>query len=495
MKSIITTLIVLLSASILYAQAVPCESGRFLYSTTGANPQTVLSYCAQADGSMTPISGSPFSTGGSGAFGGWVSPNRGTISGDGRRMYVTNDGFSSFDFSGFNIDVTTGVLTPIAGSPWPVGDNSVAGSSILLSPDGKFLYLTRNNSRRLVIYSINEETGVPTYLSEVSFLTVPNASPIGAAISPDGKWLAISFFNASTVMVYSIGSDGLLTSVPGSPYNVGSLPSSLFFHPSKQLLYVTTNFNKILVYSVEADGQLTLAQGFTTSGFPPDNIFISPDERFIYGTMSSNGVIQRFSLVTETGLISAMENSYSTFTNTSILLFSKDGTFLYTKGFNAPLTTFTIDQSGDLTLVSSVTGSEGVGINLMINEPTGGDDDDDGECVPGSFSIQIKPPSSGTVPIKLRDNIPVAIMGRCDFDPLDELTLTTARFENAEPQRTRRGTKYEYRDVNGDGFLDVILFFPASQTTLNRFSTSASLSVTTTSNATLTASQSVRILK
>jgi hypothetical protein len=258
---------------------------------------------------------------------------------------------------------------------------------------------------------------------------------------------------------------------------------------------VTTNFNEILVFSFGVDGQMTLAQAFITTGFPPDNIFISPDERFIYGTRSSNGVIQRFSLVSETGLISAMENTYSAVVNTSILVFSKEGDYIFAKGFNVPLTTFSVDQNGDLTLVSSVTGSDGVGINLMINQPSGGGDDDDDECVPGSFSIQIKPPSSGTVPIKLRDNIPVAIMGRCDFDPMQDVVFTTARFENAEPQRARRGIKFENRDVNGDGYLDVILFFPANQTTLNRFSTSASLSIQATDNQTLTATQSVRILK
>jgi 6-phosphogluconolactonase (cycloisomerase 2 family) len=79
------------------------------------------------------------------------------------------------------------------------------------------LYITRNNSKRLVIYSVNQETGVPTYLNEVSFTVDPNTPPIGAAMSPDGKFLSISFFNANRFLVYSIGADGLLTPVPGSP--------------------------------------------------------------------------------------------------------------------------------------------------------------------------------------------------------------------------------------------------------------------------------------
>jgi len=347
MKSVFTALLfTLLLSATSFSQAVTCESQTFIYSADSANPQSVQSYCLQADGQLVAISGSPFSTGGSGAFGGSTSANRGIVSKDGSRMYVSNDQFGNSGFSGFVINKTTGVLTPMSGSPWFLGDSSHAGSSFALSPDGRYLYLTRNNAKGLKIYSLDETSGAPTEIGDISFATTPNSSPNGMELSPDGKWLAINFNTGNFLAMYSVGSDGLLTPVPGSVYTLPNYPMSVVFHPMKQILYVTTLAQSIFVYDIAVDGQLSLGQTLSTTAFAPRVIYISSDERFIYGTSETAGTIQRFSLNTETGRINALESTLNVTSGTSLLALSKNGDYLFSKGLNVPISTFSITSWG-----------------------------------------------------------------------------------------------------------------------------------------------------
>ncbi len=79
-----------------------------------------------ADGTLTPVAGSPFSAG-SGP--GCMAPDP-----EGKFLYVANFNFGapgSSNISAYTIDAGTGALTPIAGSPFAAGG---APSSIVIGP-------------------------------------------------------------------------------------------------------------------------------------------------------------------------------------------------------------------------------------------------------------------------------------------------------------------------------------------------------------------------
>ncbi len=87
-------------------------SREFLY-IAGWNNNSILAYSIAADGSLTPIAGSPFSTVG-------LNPSSMVTDDTGKFLYVAQpfEGIiGAGTISGFMIDQTTGALTPIAGSP------------------------------------------------------------------------------------------------------------------------------------------------------------------------------------------------------------------------------------------------------------------------------------------------------------------------------------------------------------------------------------------
>jgi 6-phosphogluconolactonase len=98
----------------------PIDVNSFLYV---ANAGNVSGFSVNSNtGALTPIAGSPFTAG--------TNPASVTVDPAGKFAYVANTGEeyagSTGSVSGFSIDATTGALTPIAGSPWPVNDNPYA---------------------------------------------------------------------------------------------------------------------------------------------------------------------------------------------------------------------------------------------------------------------------------------------------------------------------------------------------------------------------------
>jgi 6-phosphogluconolactonase len=168
-----------------------------------------------SNGSLSPLSGSPFSLGSS------TGSSAGFTSIDGF-FYVGN---TNGTISGFDTTGTGGITTPVPGSPYPAG----------VAP----LNLIWNNSNLLVLYAadfsndaiwaytvgINQNDGSLTAIPGSPFATPPNSAPAGMAAVGNTLYVALSGTNQ--IAAYSIGSSGALTTVPGSPFAAGGGPESL----------------------------------------------------------------------------------------------------------------------------------------------------------------------------------------------------------------------------------------------------------------------------
>jgi 6-phosphogluconolactonase len=132
----------------------PDPSGKYLYvGPVGSNG--IAAYGIDpADGTLTPISGSPFAAG--------SSPSAAAVDPYGKYLYVTNSGSS--DISAYAIDPGSGVLTPIAGSPFPTGS---APSSIAVEPLGRFVYV--GDALGVSAYQIDALSGALTPISGSPF--------------------------------------------------------------------------------------------------------------------------------------------------------------------------------------------------------------------------------------------------------------------------------------------------------------------------------------
>src|SRR5438128_1751116 len=108
----------------------------------------------------------------------------------GQFVYVANS--AGNDVSGYTINATTGALTAIPGSPFPTASHpqSVAGH-----PTGKFAYVanvTDTAAGEVSGYTINATTGALTAIpgSPFPIPTLPGA--FSAAVDPTGKFAYVT---------------------------------------------------------------------------------------------------------------------------------------------------------------------------------------------------------------------------------------------------------------------------------------------------------------
>lgn len=240
-----------------------------------------------SDGSLSQISGSPFSvpTGLSNPFAGSVAP-------DGQHLYVPNE--NATPSGGIETDKATaysvasnGALSElqsiVSGNPSAGGSNPF-GSGI--TPDGLFLYVSNPNdgaNGTLSGYSVGPG-GFLTALPGFPMNVAPASHPLNIAISPDGGNLYVATQVTNTVAAYDVGSNGSLSPVPGSPFATGGTNGkALAVTPDGSRLYVANNgSDDISGFNVASDGSLSLIPGspWPTGGTDPDleSIAITPNQ-------------------------------------------------------------------------------------------------------------------------------------------------------------------------------------------------------------------------
>jgi 6-phosphogluconolactonase len=264
---------------------------------------------------LTPVAGSPFSTGGTSrpdsvAFspsGGLLAetnymhsnvelftpgnpgfgspvPTVSGFSGAGAASSVAfspNGGLlatadASYGVSLFSVNGST--LTPVNGSPFPSGG---LANSVAFSPDGSLLATANGTSNSVSLFTVSA-SGL-TAVSGSPFSSPANSQPVSVAFSPSGGGLlAAANAAAGTVSLFT-ASASALTPVSGSPFATGagtsSQPYSVAFSPDGSLLAAADfHSNGVSLFTVGSGG-LTAAAGspFSTgSGSGSYSVAFSP---------------------------------------------------------------------------------------------------------------------------------------------------------------------------------------------------------------------------
>ena len=200
----------LLVRTVVWAQ----DSGMsFVYTNDDvAGPNTVSAFSVSA-GALVAVSGSPFSTGGTGFGDSLYAAPRLVIAG--KFLYASNA--VSSNVSGFVINPATGGLTSVSGSPFATGGTGSA-ISIAATPNGAFLMAGYAGTNTITVFSVNPTTGALTPVSGSPF---PAGSTVnGMKVTPDGKFLVATLPNSppGKVGVFRIAASGALAPVAGSPF-------------------------------------------------------------------------------------------------------------------------------------------------------------------------------------------------------------------------------------------------------------------------------------
>lgn len=193
-------------------------------NTAGSN--AVAGFDRHADGSLTPISGSPFSIGGAGLGAGLPSQGAIQLSADGRYLLAVDAGSNQISVSRVGFD---GVPRPV-GIPVPSG----GGEPLSIAVSGDLVYVANAGASAP---NITGFTLAPNgSLNPLPGSTVPlpaGSGPDDVVIDPKGRRLVVDLDNTSTIASFHIRHDGLLVAAPGSPIAAqGAGPFGAEFRPS-----------------------------------------------------------------------------------------------------------------------------------------------------------------------------------------------------------------------------------------------------------------------
>jgi len=222
-------------------------TGQFLYiaASTGIWGFTVNS----KTGVLTALAGSPFSDG--------SVLRESAITPSGKFLYAISNNTTVNTISIFSIN-SNGSLTPITGSPFPMAINGTA-YSVAVHPSGNFLYVSFPGTEQIAAWSINTSTGATTVVPGSPFpsgLTNGDA-PNSLLVTPSGGFL-YALSGATTVFGYSIDANsGALNPINGSPFTLSSASDYFAIDPSSQFVYAAYT-NTVAGFDINAStGVLT----------------------------------------------------------------------------------------------------------------------------------------------------------------------------------------------------------------------------------------------
>jgi 6-phosphogluconolactonase len=228
-----------------------------------------------ANGELTALEGSPFTTGESGPTSVAVDPA-------GRFLYVTNQYLQDNDVAGFRIDCASGKLTPVPGSPFAAASGP---SAIAIDPSGRFAYVSNLGSNSVSAYTIDGSSGRLVPVSGSPFAA--GTFPASVAVDPLGKFVYVTNELSNSVSGYTINAKtGALTAIAGSPFATGTFPLSVAVDPNDRFAYVADEGSgEISGYSINpTTGALTaLATSPYAGGTGQfESITVDPTGGFVY---------------------------------------------------------------------------------------------------------------------------------------------------------------------------------------------------------------------
>jgi 6-phosphogluconolactonase len=308
---------------------------------------TIAGFDRHADGSLTPIPGSPFATGGAGTGATLASQGALQISDDGRYLlavdagsneisvlriehdgalrqihggtvlsgglepvsiavhgrlvYVANGGDGGSNYTGFTLN-GGGRLRPLAASTVPLPDGSEPGD-VLFNYTGRNLLGVRVNTSLIDSFAVNGDGRLEA--APGSPFAAQGAGPFGSEFRPTNP-SQVFVSNAhngvgnGTVSSFDVSADGSLGSIDGSPFpDLQTAPCWVeISHDGQFLFAVNTGSDSISRYAIGSDGALALLGSTPLGGgvSTPFDTRLAPDGGTLWVLDTGSATVSGFAV-------------------------------------------------------------------------------------------------------------------------------------------------------------------------------------------------------
>jgi 6-phosphogluconolactonase (cycloisomerase 2 family) len=253
-------------------------------NTTGVN--TVAGFDRNADGSLTPIAGSPFAVGGAGTGHATASQGSLQLSADGRYLLAVDAGSNEISVVRIQHD----------GSLQTTGNEVVASNGVdpvSIAVHDSLVYVANAGAAGSNYTGFTLNAGGHLRALPGSTVSLPSDAQPGDVL-----------FNGDGTKV--VGSDGVLTAAAGSPFAAQGLgPFGSEFRPTNPTqLFVSNahnggiNLGTVSAFSVAADGALTSigSSPFNDLQNAPCWVEISGDGQYLFAVNTASSSVSSYSI-------------------------------------------------------------------------------------------------------------------------------------------------------------------------------------------------------
>ncbi len=275
--------------------------GHLYVNNNTAGHNTVSGFDRHADGTLTPIAGTPFDAGGAGT---------GTPTGSAGALQLSGDGRYVLAVDAAANDISVLKIRPDGGLRLVEETSSNGTTPISLAVHDNLVYVANTGAGGSNYTGFRLNPG--GHLSAIAGSTVnlPNtALPGQVRFSVDGRHLVGAevgpSLGPSFIDSFSVGADGRLTAAPGSPFPAQKIgPFGSQFRPtSPDQLFVSNAHDgpgngTVSVYDVAADGTLTAIAGspFADLQTAPCWVAISHDGSHLFAINTGSSTISSYGI-------------------------------------------------------------------------------------------------------------------------------------------------------------------------------------------------------
>jgi len=264
-------------------------------NTAGSN--TIAAFDRHADGSLTPLPGSPFNAGGAGTGAGLASEGAAQIADGGRFLLAVDAGSDQVSALRIEPDGSLRLTSVVSSNGALPVSIAVHGSLVYVANAGP----ADSNYTGFRLAPWGSLIPVPG-----STVALPAAAQPGDVLfNGTGTELVGTRVGTSQIDSFAVGLSGRLTAAPGSPFTAqGTGPFGSQFRPTNpSQLFVSNAHNGTGLGTVSAfaDSRSGVLSSIGSSPVPdqqtaPCWVTISPDGRYLFAVNTGSGTISRYSI-------------------------------------------------------------------------------------------------------------------------------------------------------------------------------------------------------
>jgi 6-phosphogluconolactonase (cycloisomerase 2 family) len=306
LKSCITLLLALTATAAAAASpttayaATPAVVGHLYVNdnTTGTN--TIAGFDRHADGTLSPVSGSPFAAGGSGTGAGLASQGAVQLSTDGHYLIAVDAGSSQISVLKIMHD---GTLRQIPNGIVPSG--GITPVSVTVNGDLVYVANAGPGGSNYTGFILNRG-GHLRPLAGSTIALSDAAQPGDVLFNSTGTNLVGTEVGTSEIDSFQVARHGLLSAAPGSPFPAQGLgPFGSEFRPTNPgQLFVSnahntaTDSGTVSAFNVSANGALSSigSSPFADGQMAPCWVEISHDGSYLFTVNTASGSISRYAI-------------------------------------------------------------------------------------------------------------------------------------------------------------------------------------------------------